>query len=41
MKIIFFGTPLFASEILEDLFHKNEKIISVVTLPDKEKGRGN
>ena len=40
MKIIFFGTPLFASKILEDLFLKNEKIISVVTLPDKEKGRG-
>ncbi len=40
MKIIFFGTPLFASKILEDLYHQNRDVISVVTLPDRRKGRG-
>ena len=39
MKIIFFGTPTFASEILESLIKKN-KVIATVTAPDKKKGRG-
>jgi methionyl-tRNA formyltransferase len=36
MKIIFFGTPTFASEILESLIKKN-KVIATVTAPDKKK----
>lgn len=39
MKIIFFGTPTFASKILESLIKKN-KVIATVTAPDKKKGRG-
>ena len=39
MKIIFFGTPTFASEILESLIKKN-KVIATVTAADKKKGRG-
>lgn len=40
MKIIFFGTPQFASEILEYLVEKNINIVAAVTPPDKKKGRG-
>lgn len=40
MKIIFFGTPGFASYILEYLIEKKFYIAAVVTAPDKPAGRG-
>ncbi len=40
MKIIFFGTPRFAAEILKYLIKKNINIIATVTPPDKKRGRG-
>ncbi len=39
MKIVFFGTPDFAAEILKDLVAKGRDIVAVVTRPDKPKGR--
>jgi methionyl-tRNA formyltransferase len=39
MKIVFFGTPRFAAEILEHLVKNGHDIIAVVTRPDKAKGR--
>ena len=39
MKIIFFGTPEVAVPFLEFLY-KNEKVVAVVTQPDKKAGRG-
>ena len=39
MKIIFFGTPIFASTVLESIIKKNT-VIATVTAPDKRKGRG-
>ncbi len=38
--IIFFGTPEFAVPSLKALLSKGEKILLVVTQPDKPKGRG-
>lgn len=38
MKIAFFGTPLFAKEILEQLLEHHE-IVAVITQPDKPFGR--
>ncbi len=38
--IIFFGTPEFAVPTLKALVSKKEKIVLVVTQPDKPKGRG-
>ena len=40
MKIIFFGTPNFASEILKSIY-KEHKVLSIVTAEDSQKGRGN
>ncbi|MEB3281516.1 MAG: methionyl-tRNA formyltransferase [Lyngbya sp.] len=41
MKIIFFGTPLFAVPSLEKLLHHPEfEVLAVVTQPDKRRGRG-
>jgi methionyl-tRNA formyltransferase len=37
MKIVFFGTPKFAANILEFLIKKNEKILCVVAQPDRRK----
>ncbi len=39
MRIVFFGTPAFAVPSLASLFHSEEKVIAVVTQPDKRKGR--
>jgi len=39
MKIVFFGTPYFASSILEILINKFE-VLGVVTAPDSKYGRG-
>lgn len=38
MKIAFFGTPLFAKEILEQLFTKHD-VVAVITQPDRPFGR--
>lgn len=40
MKIIFFGTPVFAIPSLDALVKTGESIISVISQPDKPKGRG-
>ena len=40
MKILFMGTPDFAAESLKSIYEAGEKIIGVVTNPDKPKGRG-
>jgi methionyl-tRNA formyltransferase len=39
MRIVFFGTPLFAKTILEYLLKQDCEIVAVVTRPDKAKGR--
>ncbi len=40
MRIIFMGTPDFASGILEELIKAGHEIVLTVTQPDKPKGRG-
>ena len=40
MKILFMGTPDFAKQALEAIYESGEKIVGVVTTPDKPKGRG-
>ena len=40
MKIVFMGTPAFAVPSLDILLKNNYEIQTVVTVPDKEKGRG-
>lgn len=41
MKIVFFGTPLFASPTLEALLNSPDfEVVAVVTQPDKRRGRG-
>jgi len=40
MRILFFGTPSFAIPSLEALIKGEDKIIGVVTQPDRPKGRG-
>ncbi|MES2273726.1 MAG: methionyl-tRNA formyltransferase, partial [Chlamydiota bacterium] len=37
--MVFFGTPLFAAEILQYLFERQVDIRAVVTQPDRPKGR--
>jgi phosphate/sulfate permease len=39
VKIVFFGTPLFAALILQDLLQHNVDVAAVVTQPDRPKGR--
>lgn len=39
MRIVFFGTPAFAAEILLDLLQKDVSVVAVVTMPDKPQGR--
>lgn len=39
MKLIFFGTPLFAAESLKDLLSHKVQVAAVVTQPDRPKGR--
>lgn len=39
MKIIFFGTPPFSAYVLDNLIKKGQKIVAVVTRPDRPKGR--
>ncbi len=40
LNIVFMGTPDFAKESLEAIYEKGHNIVSVVTNPDKPKGRG-
>ncbi len=40
MKIIFMGTPDFARDSLKAIYEKGHEILSVITVPDKPKGRG-
>jgi len=40
MRIVFFGTPLFAVPSLNALLQSGEEIPAVVTQPDKKRGRG-
>ena len=40
MKIVFMGTPDFASGALEALIEAGHEITAVYTQPDKPKGRG-
>ena len=40
MKIVFMGTPDFAKESLEAIYNSGNKVLAVVTNPDKPKGRG-
>lgn len=40
MKIVFMGTPEFALPTLKSLHHSSHSILSVITQPDKPKGRG-
>lgn len=39
MKIVFFGTPEFASTILQHLLREGREVVAVITRPDKPKGR--
>ncbi len=39
-RIVFFGTPSFAIPTLESLLGGPDKVVGVVTQPDREKGRG-
>ncbi len=39
MKIVFFGTSLFAAKILSSLIERGYQIAAVVTRPDRSKGR--
>lgn len=39
MKIVFFGTPVFAASILDQLSRLEHEIVAVVSKPDKPKGR--
>lgn len=40
MKIVFFGTPSFAAMNLDFLNQKGHNIVSIISSPDKERGRG-
>jgi methionyl-tRNA formyltransferase len=40
MRLVFFGTPDFASVCLEKILTSQHKVTAVVTAPDKPKGRG-
>jgi methionyl-tRNA formyltransferase len=40
LKIVFFGTPEFATGVLDTLHKSHHEIVAVVTAPDKPAGRG-
>jgi len=40
LKIVFFGTPEFATGVLDTLQKSHHEIAAVVTAPDKPAGRG-
>ncbi len=41
MKVLFFGTPLFAEIVLEGLLNSKHQVVGVVCQSDKPAGRGN
>ena len=41
MKVIFLGTPEFASVCLQSIINSNHQVVAVVCQPDKPSGRGN
>ena len=40
MKVVFFGTPDFAVESLDAIMHSQHEVAAVVTVPDRQAGRG-
>lgn len=40
LKVVFFGTPEFAKNSLEAIYHSNHEVVGVVTVADKASGRG-
>ena len=40
MKIIFMGTPVFSIPSLKSMIESKHDVVAVVTIPDKERGRG-
>ncbi len=40
MRIVFLGTPDFSLPSLKAIYHSSDELIAVVTVPDKEQGRG-
>ena len=40
LRIVFYGTPEFATGILKKINESDHKIVGVVTAPDKPAGRG-
>ena len=40
MKIVFFGTPAFAVPSLDLLVAAHEQVVTVITQPDRPRGRG-
>ena len=40
LRLIFFGTPNFAIQILNEIYNSNFILVCVVTNPDKKSGRG-
>lgn len=40
MRIVFFGTPDFATASLDAIIHSHHQVAAVVTVPDRQAGRG-
>ena len=40
LRVVFFGTPEFAVPTLEALQRSQQKVVGVVTHPDRPRGRG-
>lgn len=40
MRIVYFGTPDFAVESLDSILHSSHEVAAVVTVPDRQAGRG-
>lgn len=40
LKVLFMGTPDFARDSLKAIYEKGHEILSVITVPDRPKGRG-
>jgi methionyl-tRNA formyltransferase len=39
MKVVFFGTPQFAANVLESLIKHNIQVVAIITKPDRPQGR--
>ncbi len=40
LRVVFFGTPAFAVPTLEALLHSPQRVVGVITQPDRPRGRG-